>query len=834
MLGQAPEISETLEWMLQSRQVGEATLVKTLIREQYSLVFRFVSSIIDVRDSNRCGEITEQIITAAVGNSASYQGEMSVNTWLSRQAIAIFRMRGESPWKKKHKNMVIPGGPGRDHISREILNWYAGLTCERRVVITLFYMFDFSPGQISRVIDVGEHFVDNWLEEAKGYFLEIGAEPGHRPITGADIQRTLAEFWPGVALDRRDEQIISQRGMGQLHTIDRRKRHIVTMGESFLAILAIIFVISLGGLIGRFTPEPTPEIVHETRMVNQVVFVSPTPGPTQSPTPFPEKAIIYEAAGGETLFEVAEKINFDAQILSALNNIPVEQPLKAGQKIMIGISESRVIMPTMNPPESTIAVHLPELVSLNMDSDETIIQQRIADSKKNWQTLWADALVIQYGPPGYIGEPEFKRQQIWIDQPYFHYLLEGENGGAVEYAYSVVGGWENLLNIQTGDLLSNVGPQEFNFQPELEQMLFSSDFEDGFTGEIELIGQDMVAGRKVLVLDRYLERDISLGNGFEIQAEKVLQGRYWVDKNLGTILRVQKFTGTSNNHLFKEAIVSNLIFNVAIPRRLYDRSQYLQTYFARNHEGDYVHDPIDILADFVLPSQDLGNNLYQPPPPDFVVGDSQLDFQWTSLDRFSPGQGTRVDLIADGYFLGNIEFAEPEQLICSRSPDGDKIAFSSWSSELNFGFTPLGWLDLNHLPEVMHFDPQLVPYDFAFSNDSQQLAVYACERLGDQTCGVYIVDVWSGESRLLRAVEQGSAMIWNPDGEEIAIQGSLLKEGKWRLMVLDLRTGNIIDEGPFDWEGLWVAHDSPLHEWGVEYPPLRGGLELCRQSPQGY
>jgi len=72
MLGQAPEISETLEWMLQSRQVGDAALVKTLIREQYSHVFRFVSSIIDVRDSNRCEEITEQIITAAVGNSASY------------------------------------------------------------------------------------------------------------------------------------------------------------------------------------------------------------------------------------------------------------------------------------------------------------------------------------------------------------------------------------------------------------------------------------------------------------------------------------------------------------------------------------------------------------------------------------------------------------------------------------------------------------------------------------------------------------------------------------------------------------------------------------------
>ena len=102
MLGQEPEISETLEWMLQSRQVGDATLVKTLIREQYSHVFRFVSSIIDAQDSNRCGEITEQIITAAVGNSASYQGEMSVNAWLSRQAIANLRLRGESPWKQTH------------------------------------------------------------------------------------------------------------------------------------------------------------------------------------------------------------------------------------------------------------------------------------------------------------------------------------------------------------------------------------------------------------------------------------------------------------------------------------------------------------------------------------------------------------------------------------------------------------------------------------------------------------------------------------------------------------------------------------------------------------
>ncbi len=226
------------------------------------------------------------------------------------------------------------------------------------------------------------------------------------------------------------------------------------------------------------------------------------------------------------------------------------------------------------------------------------------------------------------------------------------------------------------------------------------------------------------------------------------------------------------------------------------------------------------------------DNQYQPLPQDFEVKNSNLEFYWTSLNRFSPERGTKVNLFADGYFLGEIEFAEPEQLVCTRSPDGEKIAFSSWSNDFEFGFSSLGWLNLNRLPEVRQFNPDLVPYDYAFSNDSRQLAVYACQRYADQACGIYILQVDSGDSRLLRAVEQGAGMIWSPDGGEIVIQGSFLKEGKWRLLVLDSQSGHVIYEGPFDWEGFWVPHDSPLHDWGVQYPPLRGGLERCMMPPR--
>jgi DNA-directed RNA polymerase specialized sigma24 family protein len=832
MLGQAPEISETLEWMLQSRQVGVDTLVKTLIQEQYSHVYRFVSSIIDSKDSRSCEEITEQIISAAIEDSPGYQGDMNVNAWLCRKSIAVLRKRGDPPCKNPAKMMDIQAGSDLDIPSQGVVNWYAGLTYEMRVIVTLFFLFDFSPYQIAVVVGTQEAEVAQMLEYSKGYAALSGDESKNTVFKDLDIKCALAQSWPIVVLDGSTEKKVAQRILDKLRAKDKRKRHMVFFSEAFLAILAIFFVISLGGLIGRFTPQPTPEIIYETRMVNHIVNVTPTPGPTQLPRPFPDKAIIYEAIGGETLHDIADKIYFNAQILAALNHLPANQPLKAGQQVMIGISDSLVIMPTMSGPGSTPKAPAPLPAALTIESDEAVIKQRITSSIKNWQTLWADALVIQYGPPGYVGEPDYRRQQIWIDQPYFHYLLDGENGGDANFAYSAVGGWENLLNIQTGDLLSNLGPQELHFHPALEEMLFNTEFEGGIPGEIEIIGQDMIADREVLILERYAAEESLRGSGFEDQQQKVLQGRYWIDMHLGSVLRAQKFTGNSANQLFQETIISEIIFNIPIPRRLYDRSQYLQTYFAEDHTGDYVHEPIAIPADVVVPRQVEGDNQYQPPSQDFEVRNSYLEFYWTSLNRFSPERGTKVDLFGDGYFLGEIEFAEPEQLVCTRSPDGEKIAFSSWSNDLEFGFSSLGWLNLNQLPEVRHFNPDLVPYDYAFSNDSRQLAVYACQRYADQACGIYILQVDSGASRLLRAVEQGAGMIWSPDGGAIAIQGSFLKEGKWRLLVLDSISGHVIYEGPFDWEGFWVPHDSPLYHWGVQYPPLRGGLELCMIPPR--
>jgi len=828
MLAKPPEISETLEWMLQSGQVGEETLIKTLIHEHYSNVYRFILSIVDPQDKNLAKQLTEQAILAAVTDSSAYDGHLGVQVWLFKIATQVTKSCRAVPSIrfKVSKFSSQVGNSGNEY--QQIFDWLEGLRSEMRISLILKHLFGFTTMQIAQVIGVPENVAEALLFESSKFWFDKEVQCGTLDLL---VAAALAARWPKEELDEIGEGQLSRRILGILQEHERRKGRLVLLGELCLAVFVLLVVAGMDHFVDLLTPAPTVEVVHQTRMVNQIVYISPTPGPTPTPTPFPEKAILYQAVAGETLEQVANKISFEAHILSALNNIPLDLPLKAKQIIMIGISESRVPIPSDPTPGSTPRLVQSPLEELNMSSSDQEIYQRIVGAKKYWHTLWADALVIRYGPPGYLGNPEFRRQQLWVEQPYFKYLLDGENGSGVEFIYSSIGGLENLLNIPTGDLISNLGPQELNYRPDLLEMMFSHDFYEDAPGRAELLALDVIAGRKVLVLDWYVDLSSLRGGAGDAQQAPVYLGRYWVDTRLGIILRAQKFSGRPSNHLSEEIVVSKISFDIPIPRRLYDTSQPLQTYFSKDHKGSFVENPIEIPADLGVPPQIQEELHYLAPPAGFELNKSYLEIYWTNLSRFNADQVTSVDIFGDGYYLGNVEFSEPDQLQCTRSADGLWLAFTSWSDEMEGGFTPLGWINLSQLPDRNVFNPGIIPHEFSFSPDSQLLAVYGCERSGEQACGIYVIDVLDGASRLLRSVEQGEAMIWSPDGSAIAIQGSFLKNGKWRQLIFDSSSGREIYDGPFDWEGISMANDSPVHDWGVQYPPKRGGLEFCTLPP---
>ena len=831
MFEEKPEISDTLEWMLQSRQVGDETLVNTLVHEQYAPLYKLALSFFNSPDSESAEKLAEQVFSEAVEDANQYREEIGVEIWLFSKAFKAYER-----WtaKKTHviDNLVTGGEPKSVGDAHVILKAIEGMQDDRRLVFTLNYHQELTNKEIANVLDLSEPEVELRLSVAEGEFVDyIEAERGNS-FPRSVIHETLTKRWPAPVLSTRGELLIAGKILNSLKNKEKRKRRIVVLWEIALVVIAILIIAGMGRAITASTPELSPvgTVLH-TQLVNQIVFVSPTPGPTQPPTPFPEQAILYVANEGETLAEIGERIFLSVEILAALNNMPPDQALERGQQVIIGVSDSQIIMPT--PIGSTLVplATLPQEDPLTLESSEEKIRDRILGSRSRWQSLWADAMVIQYGPLGYVGGPDMRRQQIWISQPYFSYMLDGEISGEVEYITSALGGLINYINLLTGEQMNNTETELVHVPQDLQQLLMPSEFREDFVGEIEVLGMEEVAGREALVFDWFTTVTDLESASSEGTATRLHQGRYWVDTNIGAILRRQKFNANDVEQLFEETIISKIEFNVNVPHRLFDRSQPLQTYFASDHQGDPISGSDLIPTQTLVPQVWRAPILQTPAPSNYDPSDRRLRFQWTSLSSFDPDLGTRVDLFADEYFLANIEFADPNQIMCTRSADGRLVAFTSLSEDSRFGYVPLQWFSLTDLPTVHQEMPEIVPYDFAFAPDNRQLAVYGCEQQVDAGCGIFIIDTQSGEIRKLTDVERGSGLIWNPDSSEIAIQGSLLRKGKWRVLVFDTETGNVLFDGPFDWEGFWVAPDSPIHDWGVPYPPVRGGLEICSEPP---
>ena len=827
MFEKRPEISETLEWMLQSRQVGDEILVKTLVHEHYAEVHRFASSIIQAVEQIQASQFAEQVICAGIEKAQEYRQDFPVRVWLFKLALELF---SRSEKDQEPVSIVVSDAIGHRSLAQEAKKIIDSIPEISRQAFLLKNVHRLTDQQTAYVLGVSEAEVKRRLRLIGIKWLEWLGGGSDSPAPEYRFQTLFSKLWPLQAQTEDEEQKVIQRILAYLKEKERRKHRLIIIGELLLVVVAVVIVAGMGRLITELTPEATSQVVYHTQLVNQVVLITPTSGPTLPPTPFPDSAILYRAEGGETLNDIADRIFLNVNILEALNHIPAHQPLYAGQKIMIGVTDAQPLMPTLDRgiENQVDVIKLPEPLSMHSSPEE--IYARIFANREYWRTLWADALVIQYGPPRYVGNPALRRQQVWTKQPYFNFLLDGDNGDEVENIYTSIGGLVNLLNLQTGEEILSTGSQKINYLPELLQMLLPNELGDKSTVDINVLGQESVAGRDALIIDWFIELD-TLQSGARQRDTRIHQGRYWVDASLGLILRMQKFNDDDLLQLFKEVIVAEIEFEIPVPNRLFDRDQISQTYFAEDYEGNYADRAVPVPNSALFHQPGRESIEHHSPPPEFPVERSHLTFQWTSLEQFSSAQGDNVDLFGDGYYLSNIGFVPPNQLICTRSPNGELVAASGWSDELAYGFTSLIWFDLNELPQVQEPLPGIVPFDFMFSPDNQQLAIYGCQRESEHKCGIYLVDLSTGETSRLTDVERGSGLLWSPDSRAIAIQGSLLRQGKWRVLVFDTQTGNVIYDGPFDWEGFWVAPDSPIHDWGVPYPPVRGGLEVCSEPP---
>jgi len=650
-------------------------------------------------------------------------------------------------------------------------------------------------------------------------------------ITAQTCQRSA--FQRPSDLSRADEsrensaenlELIAKDIEKQVAQMRHRKKIATTIQEIALAIAAILMVILFGNAVTPWTSEPTPtSTIVKIELVTQLVLITSTPAPTATPTPYPERALFYTAAKGDTLESIAFKIGLPLEILQTLNGMAPDVPLKAGQQVMIGIGG-----PPLSQITPTPVTPAPLLEPLTLQSSPEEILRRIQENKENWHTLWADAQVIRYGPPGYVGPPRVKREQIWISQPSYGLSVSGALSGDLDFVSLSKGGEVKSLDLTTGQHNFYGGGGLVDYSLAVAQLLEPGSLRTFLVDDLAIVGSEQVIGRESLVVDWPQVESYSIDTGDPLRQRQYLD-RYWVDSVTGVILRKRQLGGEHLDLIIEEISVTEIAFDVDIPNRIFDEYRPFPTRFAQDHRGEPLSQEAAAPTHAWAPLPGREPLPSRPPPSEFDPFSARLVFQWTSLPD-PETSSTQAEVFADGYSLGSVEFANPFSVVCDRSPNGQMIAFFDWKEIVPYGANELRWFSLNDLSVVIEPLPEVLPSDFAFSPDSQRLAVFGCNAQ-NENCGLYILDLATQAERKLLPLAAVSALTWSPDSTSLAFLGGLETGLDWQVWVIDAQTGEIIYQGVMDWDANRAASDSPTQGWGIPFPVYRGGLEACSAPP---
>jgi len=219
----------------------------------------------------------------------------------------------------------------------------------------------------------------------------------------------------------------------------------------------------------------------------------------------------------------------------------------------------------------------------------------------------------------------------------------------------------------------------------------------------------------------------------------------------------------------------------------------------------------------------------KPAPLGLDPSGSNLSFQWLS----DPGETERsfVAIVSGEYKLADIEMGDPWSILCTRSENGNILAFIDRPDIPIYTPLAVNWFRLTDPSRVYTLFPDgYTGSDVAISPDSQWLAFFGCSK-NETTCGVYVLNLRTQERKKLLSIGSAAYFTWSPDQQYLAMLGSD-DLGSLRVFIIKMVAGNIIYIGPIDWRTFSPAPDAPTSTWGVPFPSTMGGLDACVTAPQ--
>lgn len=470
-----------------------------------------------------------------------------------------------------------------------------------------------------------------------------------------------------------------------------------------------------------------------------------------------------------------------------------------------------------------------EPLTLNSTSDE--IRERIQTSKQYWDTMWAEIIVTFRGPDSYLGPPIYERHQYWIDPQRGGMLVSGPVGGfpnSIE-RFSIPsdfkdGDWSMRMSSE----YAQIGSQLPWFTLNLETVInlpFVLNFlaNPTMTGGIQTVsytpvGEQIWAGHQALIVDLILD------SGFVI-------AQVHLDSETGIVLQEQYFDPASNGKAIIESKLKDLKFNQPMPAMWkHPDSAILSS--SRLQPG-MITEEYDTSGE--SDTNSLGWLSADIAPLDYDPARARLTF-FSVYPLKADAVGTvSYSLFADDTYIGDIDLINPLQMICTRSPSGNRIAFTKWTMYSGKGISNVFWFDLDELRLSSHRLPEIHLHWIGFSPDNELLAMSGFSSTSGQSL-IFLLDTDSGTMQTLPIPDSFIRVAWNPDGSQIMVLveagSSFDSDAERKINIYSASDGQLLDQirvndVPSDLNKARISLDG----WEAEFNLFIQDITSCTAAP---
>jgi DNA-directed RNA polymerase specialized sigma24 family protein len=835
-----PELTSDLEWMLQSGQATHEMLAEALVQDFYPDAFRIAMLFLD--DPPAVRAVLLEAYSNALLNVYRYRSQTGPQTWFFR--IFVKSLRSELPRfsLKQPNNSPMTIDPAIDKkdqsplfkTEKSILAAFEGLAFYQRLVLFLRVVLNWPVEEIALAMGSDTIKVDRWLIEAhqsiSAYALSrttVNLQDEDLEARGDLLERAINKRWPVEPLDSEGRVRFVSQLLSRTTQRESLQKRAISLKEIIFTALAILVVVGVIWGANRMLPDsespqtPTesnpspPAAAFRRRLRSQP---TPTPAPhlrTLFPTPTGQ-GMFYELKPGERLSSIAARLGISVKALRDFNRLPADARPIVGDRIVLP-PLSLQTSPTPTPVTPVPEIQPPATPSSNQDIVSALSRRNYA-----WQTLWLDAEVLDYGPPGFVGPPDITRNQLWLSQAQFLDLVGSPNGVPdvvflrdqdTLYAAQPSIGQIWFAKMQSP---SSIGLLESRLSGLFDALFFRP---QDIKANLRITGGDVIAGRDAWRVD-------------QTDADGNLMARFWMDTRTGFILRSQTFGGQDHQTLLSEVRVNKVNFDVNFSNQsMFDPNLPWRGGYASDYSG--AAETRNAPSPSPEPAQGHEPMQYIPAMDGFNPGAYRLTFQYPS-DYAAGDAQSRVDVFSGMYYLGKTLFGDPRSMICSRPEDGDWLAYVSQPSR---DPGPGAQLHLLNLPILNQSSPELPGSisvsQFAFSPDDQTLAFFGYDSQFDPG-GLYLTNLKTGDTVKLLAMSSARSLVWSPDSQSLGLIGLNQNQVQENVMVLDVR-GKVIFSQPFMGNAstisMQMSDNWPMKKWGVNFPVSMGGLEDCVNPP---